>query len=336
MMVMSTATVQQLDTSSFLAAMTRGFRPPEYTTTTGHKLWPQDDNKVCVWCGGRTNGRESNEGVYYCTEDHWRAYVNLPEFRAFSEAQQKEQEARNLAAQQWRDEGLKLGERARALRIEKEQLQFDIGDWLVKGEDNRFCRDYKEAETITGYSVSSLRTFAYVARHVPACIRMHGMPWGAHQLVAPLKKVEDQRRVLEKAAAQNLPVSAVKKLVKGLPTGIVPKKTDEHNIAIGRSNFDCLNGEIKKYGPDAVIAMRRMNKWLERVGMPMTLHEEKAWDFLLPKIDRPALAEHIRKAAARLTSLAEKIESFQPAAPPAPPVQKRKPAFRRGSPVTRG
>jgi len=324
---MSTAAIQQIDISSFLEACEKGF--PDYTTTTGHKLFPQvidgEWSKACVWCGA-VPAQKCNEEVFICSHGHWKAFVTLPEYVAWGEQAQAADIAYSHALVEWREAGKALGAQHKALTQKEEQLQFAIGDWMVTGEDRGYIAshshcNYPEAERVTGYSLSSLRNFAYVARHVPASIRMDAVSFGIHQLVAPLKNIEDQKRILQKAAAENLSVAKVRELVKNLPSTIVPKTKDEHDLANGRSPFGSLNAEIKKVGPDIVIASQRLNKWWERVG-PMTHKEEEALQLMLPRLsNRAKTAEHIREAATRLMALADRVESYQLAPPEPKPVQ---------------
>lgn len=92
---------------------------------------------------------------------------------------------------EWRAEGEELARRKKGLTAGFWQLQFDVGDWLIE------CENYGEGEAITGYSASTLRTFVYVARHVPFNLRYVSLPWGIHQLVAPFKSDDDKQLFLQ-------------------------------------------------------------------------------------------------------------------------------------------
>lgn len=309
---MSTAAVlAPTDVTAFIEAAQRGFT--DYTTSTGHKLFKQDDDHLCVWCGAPTPGRPSNEGVFYCSEEHWREYVHLPEFIAWGEKVFEDGKAYTRMLEQWQETGRSFRERTSKIRSETVQLQFAVGDWLVEGATHGFLGSfgncYKTAEALTGYSASSLYAFRYVASKVPACIRVCNLPWAVHQLLAPLKNVEDQKRILQLAAAKPLSVADVRKLVKGLPSNVVPKDVDEQRIL--------WREDVSDAGRDGAMLHHRMNKWwsgmchLNLIGKKV----EEAWQFYLPRMsseDRASAAEKLRAAAARLTALADRVETFQP------------------------
>jgi hypothetical protein len=84
---------------------------------------------------------------------------------------------------------------------------FVIGDWLVYGEDQRFpgfesesigtrrvaAEIYNEALRLTGLDRSTLITYAYVARRVPASLRNEQLSWEHHKAVAKLDGEQQQR-----------------------------------------------------------------------------------------------------------------------------------------------
>ena len=97
---------------------------------------------------------------------------------------------------------------------------FVIGDWLVYGEDHfrgqkrlpgfegdsissrRVSSEiYDEALRLTGLDRSTLVTYAYVARRVPASLRNEQLSWEHHKAVAKLKE-EDQQHWLQIAEAE--------------------------------------------------------------------------------------------------------------------------------------
>ncbi len=318
---MSTQAVLPEAVEAFRDAMLCGFRN-DYTTSTGRKLFSQDESQPCVMCGAPTGGTTSNEGVFYCSREHWREFVNLSEYKAWGKAAQEADDARTLALAQWKDAGEALGKQHKALTQKLDHLQFAIGDWFVTGEEHAFlgsyhstgCK-YPEAEKITGYSLSSLRNFAYVARHVPASIRNGCLPWGIHQLLAPLKDVEDQKRILQEAAAENLSVAKVRDRIKDLPSSNVPKTADEHDLVSGLSVWTgghCYSDVHDKYGTDVALGWKRISEWFKDVRL--TGWHEQAWESILPHVDRVAAAKRLREIAAEITAKADYIETFQPPA----------------------
>ena len=89
---------------------------------------------------------------------------------------------------------------------------FVIGDWLVYGEDHfrgqqrlpgfenesigtrRVAAEiYNEALRLTGLDRSTLITYAYVARRVPASLRNEDLSWEHHKAVAKLDESGQQR-----------------------------------------------------------------------------------------------------------------------------------------------
>lgn len=104
----------------------------------------------------------------------------------------------DLAA--WREQG-------RALAQADNARQWEVGEWLLAGEVRLGRKVYPEAAAIfRGYRHQSLKQFAYVARRVPACIRIHALSWAHHQLVARFKP-EYQQGLLAQALKHNLPLS---------------------------------------------------------------------------------------------------------------------------------
>jgi len=94
----------------------------------------------------------------------------------------------------------------RGIQLSKDMSnhQWAIADWMVEGE-KQFGKKaaYDFAERATGFSRKTLYEWAYVARAVS--IRMENLTFGHHQAVAGLVP-EAQKRCLEKAAAENLPI----------------------------------------------------------------------------------------------------------------------------------
>ena len=163
----------------------------------------------------------------------WREYLASPEYKEKCD-QVEARRARWLA---WEDAGRNLKARAEKRRAEGDQLCFELGDWLVQGEDEGFTGNlnveskyYDKLEDLTGYKRASLQKFAYVARHVPACIRVCNLTWAHHQLVAPLEH-KQQEVMLKSAADHKQCVRDTRKMVneyrakqqqQGKPSTVVP------------------------------------------------------------------------------------------------------------------
>ena len=83
---------------------------------------------------------------------------------------------------------------------------WEIGDWLVDGEDHvlRHMKRIKVRElaaSITGYSAHTLKMAVCVARRVEPAIRVDGLSWWHHLLVAWLEPT-DQVDWLTRAAEE--------------------------------------------------------------------------------------------------------------------------------------
>jgi hypothetical protein len=91
----------------------------------------------------------------------------------------------------------------RSLAIAAKRQQFEIGDWLVVGEEKWQRKAYNEAVTIfTGHNRATLRNLAHVARKVPSSLRNYeNLSWNHYAAVARFKP-EYQRECLESASKQ--------------------------------------------------------------------------------------------------------------------------------------
>lgn len=191
-----------------------------------------DESRVCYVCKKSDGllGPQQEQEFGYVHDACWPVYKDLPEVTELWADEQRRKDERKL----WEQEGRQLGGQRQlhrskrdTLRRQEEQLQFRVGDWLLRGEESGFVNatfvgggkgfrvDYRKAAQLTGYSKSSLHTFASVARQVPACIRMQ-VPWAVHQSVARLAKlgVEVQKELLTKAETEGLSVAKVNALVR--------------------------------------------------------------------------------------------------------------------------
>ena len=119
--------------------------------------------------------------------------------------------------EQWVRAGQQFGRALDAMRGAAARLQWHIGDWLIVGQDEGYISHdaYEAAASITGYKVSSLQKFAYVARRFPVCMRMQDLPWGVHQLIAPFESA-DERKAMLTYVDENYDVASIRKVRKKL------------------------------------------------------------------------------------------------------------------------
>jgi hypothetical protein len=112
-------------------------------------------------------------------------------------------ESSELTLETWKDQG-------RALAKTGSDYQFEVAKWILTGDTRWGGSAYDEAEKVTGYARKTLIEWAYVARNVS--IRMDGLKFGHHQLVASMEPVE-QERWLRMAADGKFPVASLRKQI---------------------------------------------------------------------------------------------------------------------------
>ena len=107
-------------------------------------------------------------------------------------------------------------------------VAFLIGDWLVYGESHFakeggkparrvLSEDYKRAVAASGLDRSTLHTYAYVARKVPAASRLEALSWEHHKAVAKLQG-DDQVRWL-RIAMESAGSLSTRRLRKSITAG---------------------------------------------------------------------------------------------------------------------
>ena len=100
----------------------------------------------------------------------------------------------SLDLEEWRGRG-------RELASKDTTRQFEIGDWILAGEERLQKKAYKEAAIIfKGYNRASLRNLASVARQVSASLRNDKLSWNHHLVVAKFNP-ECQKKYLDLALA---------------------------------------------------------------------------------------------------------------------------------------
>lgn len=115
-----------------------------------------------------------------------------------------EEKPSELTLEAWKSQGRELA------KVGSEH-QFEVADWILAGDRQWGGSAYDEAENVTGYARKTLIEWAYVARNVS--IRMDGLKFGHHQLVASMDPVE-QECWLRKAADGKYSVALLRKQIK--------------------------------------------------------------------------------------------------------------------------
>jgi hypothetical protein len=126
--------------------------------------------------------------------------------------------ANDLAA--WRNQGHSLAQA-------DSNRQFEIGEWIIAGEERWQKKAYKEAATIfRAYGHNTLKQFASVARNVPAYIRIYdSLRWGHYQIIARFPKPEYQQELLAKAAECEWAVATFREYVNEKHPPVKKKRT---------------------------------------------------------------------------------------------------------------
>jgi len=149
-------------------------------------------------------------------------------------------------------------------------VAFLIGDWLIYGEtrfakeggkpSRRVCgEDYERAISATGLDLSTLQSYAHVARKVQLATRHEALSWEHHKAVAKLKE-RDQVRWLRIAAEAGGAVSS-RRLRKSINAGRL--------LSVAETKFDPADRGIPNHIPHinrlcAWWADMKKARWLER------------------------------------------------------------------------
>ncbi len=115
-------------------------------------------------------------------------------------------------------------------------IQWLIGDWIVYGEDYQWGQTYEQLAEQTGYTVETLRQYAYVSRHVQLSIRIDNLSFAHHQVVAGLSG-DEQIALLTAAAAGGWSVARLRQecgAARERETGILraQKSSDKNFITV--------------------------------------------------------------------------------------------------------
>lgn len=119
-----------------------------------------------------------------------------------------------LSPETWRDVGIRLGMRSQDHQRSGSSLMWDVGDWMVRGEDDVFHTMKKRAvremaADITGYSRHTLAMAASLSRKFQLGSRMSGLTWWHHLVVAHLGE-SDRSRWLLRAVEEGLSAKALR------------------------------------------------------------------------------------------------------------------------------
>ena len=252
--------------------------------------------ELCLVCGkGREAGVMHEQELGLVHDDVcYQSYLKSSELKGFESAHEKEREAKA----QWEREGRALGgRRADRKKSEEYDVPFQVGDWLIRGEENGFIRrspnpDYREAEKLTGYKKQSLYKFASVSRLVPDCIRMQKqLPWAIHQTVATAAHLgqERQRELLQRALHEKLSVRQFRVFV--------------NDQLANRASLHLVEANLSTADRRAVRAIRMCDQTLPPPDFTKLM---RTLSSMTPAI-RQSLVDRLKETAARLTRCAKEI-----------------------------
>lgn len=148
-------------------------------------------------------------------------------------------------------------------------IQWIIGDALVYG-DLKLGKTYEDvAERLERYSQDTLRQYAHVARSIPMLIRINGLSFAHHQVVAGTDLTEAARQeYLIKAAERGWSVSKLRQEIKGqLPPSKRPawqKRLDSLEQTYTRGRWTRLPSESRR---EAYERLRNLLDQMETWGL---------------------------------------------------------------------
>lgn len=123
---------------------------------------------------------------------------------------------KDLPVEEW-------GALVRGLDRKTKCIGFVIGDLLAYGEKKYTGKVYDAAMTATGCELKTLQNYKSTATRVAPEIRKAKLSFGHHEAVAALP-AGTQRKLLEKAEKEALPLSKLRKEVKAVTPAKTPKK----------------------------------------------------------------------------------------------------------------
>jgi len=154
-----------------------------------------------------------------------------------------------ISTEHWRDMGARLARSRHQFEAARSREMWDIGDWLITGENVVFKSLKKSkvrqmAAEITDYSLHTLRMAASVARKIKPSMRIDGLSWWHHLPVAKLDE-KGQAAWLARAAEEEWSVQELRSRLRAQvtqpstpprrarPSRLVSELTQLHRDEIG-------------------------------------------------------------------------------------------------------
>src|SRR5215203_50662 len=104
--------------------------------------------------------------------------------------------SRRLSLAEWKDEGLMYVARRRA-------ATWNLGDWLLTGEELRYDIDFVSSMALTGHTKSYLYALRLTSSEWPQYERSYQIAWGTHRELARVKDLELRKEMFKKALKEH-------------------------------------------------------------------------------------------------------------------------------------
>jgi hypothetical protein len=141
--------------------------------------------------------------------------------------------------------------------------QFWLGDWLNFGEA-AYGEKYAQAVEHTGYELSTLQTYAWVARQVQNSNRLQDVPFGHYLNGIAALDMADQRAWIQRVVNENLSQAKLRQLLaeeraangqQPVDLWLVVKCKDQ-------KDFDKLEKQMREQGREVAskVTVRKVNK----------------------------------------------------------------------------
>jgi hypothetical protein len=216
-------------------------------------------------------------------------------------APKKSAAERQRELNKWAGRGSAFKTAERQLRKAEFSHQWKIADWMLEGEDTFGLKAARDAaEKTTGMTRKTLEQFAHTAKKV--LIRVKGVSFGHHRLVAKFKGTKEERKQRQK-----------KELLFARKNKLTVERFDLHLRGLERHDG---RGKIGRTSTD--IAAKKFMETCDKIELHWGLRE------LLS--GQPPAAEHrvklvkkVRETASKLNETADQLQNHWQLYLPLPP-----------------
>ena len=130
----------------------------------------------------------------------------------------------NLTFEQWAAIGS-------TLKNAQQSLMWDLGDWLLYGQNKKWGEKYDRAVEATGYDYGTLRNAKSVAKRFPLSRRRDKLTFAHHQEVASLSD-KDAERLLDQAEAEHLSRNDLRARVAQIKAAAKVRPNISHSVLV--------------------------------------------------------------------------------------------------------